>query len=105
VFQHRRGHSIVSGLDYVCTQTPSPDYERVQQEYVVPSRKVNVDDLVGAAEIADRLGLAQPQTVHAWRRRYADFPEPVARLKNALIWSWPDVERWAALTGRTASTA
>jgi len=63
-------------------------------------RKIDTDDLVGAAEIADRLGVAQVQTVHTWRRRYDDFPEPVARLKQALIWSWPDVETWAGATGR-----
>lgn len=64
------------------------------------SRKVRVDDLVGAAEIADRLGLAQPQTVHSWRRRYEDFPEPIAQLQTALIWAWPDVRAWAEVTGR-----
>lgn len=63
-------------------------------------RKLDADDLVGAAEIAERLSLAQVQTVHSWRRRYEDFPEPVARLKQALIWSWPDVEGWARDTGR-----
>ena len=63
-------------------------------------RKLDADDLVGAAEIAERLGLAQVQTVHTWRRRYEDFPEPVARLKQALIWSWPDVEAWALATKR-----
>lgn len=57
-------------------------------------------DLVGAAEIAQRLGLAHPQTVHKWRSRYPDFPEPVARLRQALVWAWPDVEAWARRTGR-----
>ena len=63
-------------------------------------RKLDADDLVGAAEIAERLGLAQVQTVHTWRRRYDDFPVPVARLKQALIWSWPDVKAWARATHR-----
>ena len=63
-------------------------------------RKVEVDDLVGAAEIAERLGLAQVQTVHSWRRRYPDFPAPVAQLRQAMIWSWPDVESWAQATDR-----
>ena len=63
-------------------------------------RRVDVDDMVGTAEIAERLGLAQTQTVHLWRRRYPDFPEPVAQLRQAMIWSWADVERWAKNTGR-----
>lgn len=66
-------------------------------------RRVDVDDLVGAAEIAERLGLAQVQTVHSWRRRYAEFPEPVAQLRQALVWSWQDIERWARRTGRLES--
>ena len=63
-------------------------------------RRVYADQLVGAAEIAERLGLAQVQTVHSWRRRYADFPEPVAQLRQAMIWLWPEVEAWARRTDR-----
>jgi predicted DNA-binding transcriptional regulator AlpA len=40
--------------------------------------------------------------VHEWRRRHADFPEPVASLKTALIWSWAEIEAWAKKTGRLA---
>jgi len=65
---------------------------------------VNVDDLVGAAEIADRLGIAYVETIHNWRRRYPDFPPPIAKLRQALIWSWPDVEAWAKATGRLKSS-
>jgi hypothetical protein len=64
------------------------------------ARRVEVTDLVGAAEIAERLGLSHRETVHSYRRRYSDFPEPVARLRQALVWSWRDVERWAVKTGR-----
>ncbi len=62
--------------------------------------KVDSEELVGAAEIAQRLGLAQAQTVHLWRRRYPEFPQPVAALKQALVWHWPDVLKWARETGR-----
>lgn len=63
-------------------------------------RKVDVEDLVGAHEIAQRLGVARPQVVHRWRDRHADFPAPVARLQTALIWDWQDVKAWAESTGR-----
>ncbi|MGD9701580.1 MAG: DNA-binding protein [Acidimicrobiia bacterium] len=63
-------------------------------------RKVEVDQLVGAAEIAERLDLSHPQNVHVWRKRHADFPQPVAKLQQALVWYWPDVEAWARKTGR-----
>lgn len=59
-----------------------------------------MDNLVGAAEIADRLNLKRPQRVHELHQRDENFPEPIATLKQAMIWNWPDVERWARSTGR-----
>ena len=52
-------------------------------------RKVDVTDLVGAAEIAERIGLARSVSVHQLRHRHADFPEPVATLRQAMVWNWP----------------
>ena len=66
-------------------------------------RKIDIDLLVGAAEIAERLGAANSHVVHVWRHRHSDFPEPVASLKTALIWYWPDIEAWATRTGRCLS--
>jgi predicted DNA-binding transcriptional regulator AlpA len=65
-------------------------------------RSVDAEDLVGTAEIAARLGLALPQTVHDWRRRHDDFPEPVTALSMGLVWVWSDVAAWAERTGRPA---
>jgi hypothetical protein len=59
-----------------------------------------MDELVGAAEIAARLGSDRTAFVHDLRRRHPEFPEPVAKLKAALVWAWPDVEEWARATGR-----
>ena len=61
-----------------------------------------MDDLVGAAEIADRLGIAYVETIHSWRRRYPDFPQPVAQLRQASSGHGLDVEAWAKATGRPA---
>jgi hypothetical protein len=63
-------------------------------------RKVDVNDLVGAAEIAERFGWSHAQSVHTIRRRHPDFPEPVAKLRTALVWAWPDIEAWGKSTGR-----
>jgi hypothetical protein len=63
-------------------------------------RRVDVDQLVGTTEIAFRLGVKRPGVVHDWRRRDADFPEPVAVVSRVGIWAWRDVERWARKTGR-----
>ena len=59
-----------------------------------------MDNLVGTAEIAERLGAASPEIVYAWRRRYPDFPVPATRLRIGYVWNWPEVERWARKTGR-----
>ena len=61
--------------------------------------RYDTKDLVGVAEIAERLGVGT-SVVHDWRRRHDDFPEPVLRLRMGLIWAWPDVRRWASSTGR-----
>lgn len=59
-----------------------------------------MNELVGTSEIAARLGVSRPQVVHDWRRRYADFPTPIAVVSSVHVWSWPDVQRWAKRTGR-----
>ena len=61
---------------------------------------VDPDELVGAAEIAARLGLASTSVIHDWRRRHADFPKPVRVLSMGVLWTWPEIERWARTTGR-----
>ena len=61
---------------------------------------VDPADLVGAHEIAERLDVSRPQVVHVWRKRYDDFPEPVATLRSALIWNWAEVKAWAQASGR-----
>lgn len=63
--------------------------------------KVDPAELVGAAEIATRLGVRR-DTVHLWRRRDLGFPDPVAELEQAMVWHWPDIDAWARSTGRTA---
>ena len=65
------------------------------------ARKVDVSELVGAKEIADRIpGVTRANVVHDWRARHPEFPEPVARLAMGLVWVWADVEAWAKRTGR-----
>jgi predicted DNA-binding transcriptional regulator AlpA len=64
------------------------------------ARKVSVDDLVSAEDIAERLDLSHPQNVSVWARRHADFPAPVKKLRRVSIWDWTEVEAWAKATGR-----
>lgn len=67
-------------------------------------RRVDVDQLVGAREIAARLGFKRIQVVHYFVRSDDTFPDPVFSVTDtqggARVWYWPDVERWARRTGR-----
>jgi len=62
------------------------------------STRINLDDLVGPAEVAAALGVAH-RTVHQWRLRGV-MPEPLVILTGTALWSWPDIESWAQATGR-----
>jgi predicted DNA-binding transcriptional regulator AlpA len=64
------------------------------------TEKVSPEDIVGANEIADRLGLSFPNVVHVWKYRHEDFPRPIALLAMGNIWNWKEVEAWAKKTNR-----
>ena len=53
---------------------------------------------VGAAEIAERLGV-RAQTVHTWRQRKL-MPEPRWTVSGQPAWDWVEIEEWAKRTGR-----
>jgi predicted DNA-binding transcriptional regulator AlpA len=61
--------------------------------------RYRADELVGVAEIAERLGVGT-SVVHDWTRRHTDFPSPVLTLRMGFVFAWPEVERWAKKTGR-----
>jgi hypothetical protein len=65
-------------------------------------RIVDVDHLVPARVIAERLRWKRVQLVHYYWRSDPSFPDPVYSLTESSggvrLWCWPDVETWA--TGR-----
>lgn len=50
--------------------------------------------VMGAAEIADRLGVTRQRAYQLTARR--DFPAPIAQLAMGQVWSTDDVEAWVA---------
>ena len=57
------------------------------------------DDIVDVTEIAARLRVAV-STVHKWRQRDLDFPDPLTRLAIGPVWPWASVAEWAKTNNR-----
>ncbi len=61
-------------------------------------RRVDVDDLVSARVIADRLGFSGVHLVHYYFRSDETFPPPVYVVPDMArpirLWCWPDVAAW-----------
>ena len=57
-----------------------------------------VDDLLDAHGVAGALGLAHPNTVSVYQRRYDDMPRPVVDLGKGRVKLWlrPEIEQWHA---------
>ena len=60
-------------------------------------RKVDVDDLIDAQEVAKILGLAHRNTVSEYQRRYPAMPRPVVDRRDGRLKLWlrPELETWA----------
>jgi prophage regulatory protein len=52
-----------------------------------------LEDLVTGAEVARRLKLSRERVRQLAQR--PDFPEPLGRVGQAVVWRWPDVDEWA----------
>lgn len=61
-------------------------------------RRVELDQLIDAHDVAGILGLAHRNTVSQYQRRWLDMPRPVLDLGpgRPRLWLRPDVERWYA---------
>jgi hypothetical protein len=62
------------------------------------ARRVLIDDLVDAHDVARILGLTHRNTVSQYLHRYPDMPRPVLDLGRGRpsLWLRPEIERWHA---------
>jgi predicted DNA-binding transcriptional regulator AlpA len=58
--------------------------------------KVDLDDLIGAAQVQSILQLSRPSSVSTYLKRYADFPRPIVDLSDSRIRLWlrQDIVEW-----------
>ena len=70
-------------------------------------RKVDLDDLMDATDVANLIGVTNANVVGVYRRRYDNFPPPVwaSRGGRCQLWVRADVEVWARATGRSEAWA
>jgi predicted DNA-binding transcriptional regulator AlpA len=61
-------------------------------------RRVALEDLIDAHDVARILGLSHRNTVSLYMRRYPDMPRPVLDLGRGRpsLWLRQDIERWYA---------
>ena len=64
--------------------------------------RINSEDLVDSAIVAEILGLSHRESVTTYLRRYPDMPRPVVELGRGRVRLWlrPEIEAWAKRTGR-----
>ena len=102
--QLRRGYCVNIVAAYYCDDiNATAFYGSLSHPAItvrVVTRLVDLDDLVDAAGIAQRLGAQRPSVVYDWRRRHPDFPQPVFLTKGVRLWLWSEVAAWAKSTGR-----
>jgi predicted DNA-binding transcriptional regulator AlpA len=67
--------------------------------------KVDTGDLVGAAEVAEILGLSHPSSVSTYAKRYSDFPRPILELPKSKVrlWRRSEIIRWTRSAARSRS--
>jgi hypothetical protein len=62
------------------------------------ARRVLIDDLIDAHDVARILGVTHRNTVSQYVHRYPDMPRPVLDLGRGRpsLWLRPEIERWHA---------
>ena len=65
-------------------------------------RKIDIDDLIDAHEVARVLSLSHRHTVSLYQKRYPKMPRPVVDLGagRCKMWLRSEITQWAKETGR-----
>lgn len=71
----------------------------------IVGRRIDIDELIDATDVAHILGLAQSNSVYVYQRRYPEMPRPILDRgpSRAKLWLRSEMEEWAR--GRWSSQA
>lgn len=81
---------------YTCQHPVIRDCQSGALRLPTVGRRVDLDDLIDAAEVASILGLARANSVYVYRERYSDMPRPVLDRgsRQAKLWLRSEVTAW-----------
>jgi hypothetical protein len=65
------------------------------------TRRIDPDELIDAAGVAELLGLASRSVVSVYRGRYPNFPLPAIERGQCRLWLRSEIKAWADATGRS----
>ena len=58
-------------------------------------RRVDVESLLSAQQVAEIIGLSNRNGVSVYQRRYPDFPAPVVSQGRCRLWVIDEIKAWA----------
>jgi len=81
---------------YTCQLCHGEDLSGLRARLPVVGKRVDLDDLIDATEVASILGLARANSVYVYQERYPDMPRPVVDRgpRQAKLWLRPEVVAW-----------
>lgn len=93
---HVNTHNRKTGV-YTCQQCRLGYLSVLSVRLPFVGRRVDLDDLIDAAEVASILGLARANSVYVYQARYPDMPRPVLDRgpRQAKLWLRSEVEVWS----------
>jgi predicted DNA-binding transcriptional regulator AlpA len=58
-------------------------------------KRIDPADLLDNSEVAQIIGITNPNGVSVYRKRFADFPKPRIEKRQTVLWLRADIEAWA----------
>ena len=91
---HADAKAATVPIDAAFAVSPTPTEPATAVNVADMGRKVDVDDIINAGEVADIIGLSHRNGVYQYRHRHPDFPAPLITHGRCYMWHRGDIKRW-----------